>query len=60
MVGIAETGSGKTLAFFFTDFEPFIKKEAVPKVKGKVKMPFIAPTRELAMQTTKCCQPRHS
>ena len=54
IIGIAATGSGKTLAFVLPGLSHIAAKGLVGSRKPS--MLVLAPTRELAMQTDKCCQ----
>jgi superfamily II DNA/RNA helicase len=53
MVGIAETGSGKTLAFMLPGINNILQGDK--RAKKTVKILVLAPTRELAMQTSDVC-----
>ncbi|CAF2772789.1 unnamed protein product [Rotaria sp. Silwood2] len=55
MIGISKTGSGKTLAFLLPMFRHIIDQPPLNDGDGPIAI-IMAPTRELALQTTRECK----
>lgn len=56
VIGIAKTGSGKTVAFLLPMFRHIKDQRPLENLEGPVSL-IVAPTRELATQIHKECQP---
>ena len=56
VIGVAQTGSGKTIAFLLPMFRHILNQRPLDKMEGPISL-ILSPTRELATQIFKDCQP---